>query len=244
MREDDAGQGRHAAPVSTVVTVLDREGWEANTDIIVLVDPSRRELLWIPRDMWCARLGDRVNGAFKRGGHVALLAALAELGLHADHSVCLARAATVHALRDVSVRVPVDRSLAFRYPLAPEEPIEHGEKVVRFDPPAETLEGERLHQWIGARLRVARAGSDLDRLARQQVLLRALLLQGFDVTPAVANPDWVSTSGESALDELRAVDPSWRLRTLPRLRPTTIEGKSVLIRRPWWWPGLRRPAKP
>jgi hypothetical protein len=235
---------------------MDREGWDANTDIIVLVDPSRRRLLWIPRDAWSARLGDRVNAAFKLGGHAALMMALAELGLRANHSVCLARAATEQALRGVSVRVPVDRPLAFRYPLAPEEQIEDGEKLVRFQPPADTLEGERVHQWIGARYEVGRASSDLDRLARQQVLLRALLQQRFEFTRVVANGEWVSTSAPQAFDELGAVDPSWRFGTLTRVRPRTIGGKSVLIRDPWWRPslrgalfragrsGLRRVAKP
>jgi hypothetical protein len=222
--------------VSTVVSVMDREGWDANTDIIVLVDPSRRLLLWIPRDTWCPRLGDRVNAAFKRGGHDALMVALTELRLQANRSVCLARPATRHALRDVSVRVAVDRPLAFRYPLAPELPIEDGEKVVRFDPPAETLEGERVHQWIGARFEVGRASSDLYRLERQQVLVRALLQQNFEFSRALSNLDWVSTSDPHALDELGAVDPSWRLRTLTRLRPRTIGGKSVLVRYPRWLP--------
>jgi hypothetical protein len=217
--------------VSTVVSVMDREGWEANTDIIVLADPSRRRLLWVPRDLWCPRLGDRVNAAFKRGGHAALIAALAEHGLRADHSACLSRAATKHALRDASVRVPVDRPLAFRYQLEPEEPIEDGEKLIRFDPPAETLEGERIHQWIGARFAAGRASSDLERIARQQVFLRALLQQGLDFSRFVANPEWVSTSGPNALEHLRTVDASWRLRTLKRLRPRTIDGKAVLVRR-------------
>jgi anionic cell wall polymer biosynthesis LytR-Cps2A-Psr (LCP) family protein len=220
--------------VSTVVSVMDREGWDANTDIIVLADASRRSLLWVPRDMWCPGLGDRVNAAFERGGHPALIAALADLGLRADHSVCIARAAASQALSDVSVRVRVDRARVFRYPLAPEEPIEDGEKRIRFDPPAETLEGERIHQWIGARFEVGRASSDLDRLARQQLFLRALLHQGFDFSRVTADPGGISVSGADALDELGSVDPSWRFETLRRVRATTIDGKAVLVRAPWW----------
>jgi anionic cell wall polymer biosynthesis LytR-Cps2A-Psr (LCP) family protein len=219
---------------------MDREGWEANTDIIVLADPARRTLLWIPRDVWSPRLGDRVNAAFTIGSHGALIAALAELGHRADHSVCLSRTATTQALRDVSVRVPVDRPLQFRYPLAPEQPIEDGEKVVRFDPPAETLAGERVHQWIGARFEVDRASGDLHRIARQQVLLRALLDQRFDFARVVADPESISLSDPRALDELRVVDGDWRMRTLTRLRPRTIDGKAVLVRDPWWRPSLAR----
>jgi LytR_cpsA_psr family len=238
--------------VSTVVSVMDREGWDANTDIIVLADERRRTLLWIPRDVWCPRLGDRVNAAFGRGGHEALADALAELGLRPDHGVCLARSATARALRDVRVEVPVGRPLAFRYPLAPEEPIEDGERVVRFDPPAETLTGERVHQWIGARFEVGRPSSDLDRIARQQALVAALLRRRLGVGRAIAGVDGVSVSGPGALGELGAVDASWRLRTLGRLRPATIAGRAVLVRDPWWrpsvrgalfragWPGVRR----
>ena len=204
---------------------MDRDGADANTDVIVLVEPARRRLLWVPRDVWCPRLGDRVNAAFKRGGHEALLAALAELGLQADHSVCLARSTTTAALRDASVRVPVRRPLALRYPLAPEEPIEDGEKIVRFEPPAETLSGERIHQWIGARFEVDRASSDLNRIARQQVFVRALLEQGFDLS--------------AAPEELRSVRADWEFATLPRLRPKTIDGRSVLVHHPWWRPSLR-----
>lgn len=223
------------AAVSTVVTVMDREGPDANTDVIVLVEPSRQRLLWIPRDVWCPHLGDRVNAAFKLGGHGALIAALAELRLRADHSVCVARSAAGEALRDASVRVPVARPLVLRYPLAPEQPIEEGEKLVRFDPPAEVLEGERVHQWIGARFELDRPSSDLERIARQQVFVRALLEQGFDFSLAVA-----STSGPDAFQDLGAVQPTWQFSTLARLRPATIDGKSVLIHRSWWRPFNRR----
>jgi hypothetical protein len=223
--------------VSTVVTVMDRDGWDANTDVIVLADPARRRLLWVPRDTWCRKLGDRVNAAFKLGGHQALLDALSELRLHADHSVCLARAATRKALRNASVRVPVDRALVLRYPLAPEQRIEDGEQLVRFDPPAETLTGDRIHQWIGARFEAGRPSSDLRRIARQQTFVRALLEQGFDFAGAVATPEWVTCSHSNAFDELSAVDADWRFATLGRLRPATIDDKSVLVQRRW--PSLR-----
>jgi hypothetical protein len=225
--------------VSTVVTVMDRDGWDANTDVIVLADPARRRLLWVPRDTWCPKLGDRVNAAFKRGGHEALLGALSELRLHADHSVCLARAATREALRDIAVRVPVEHALVLRYPLAPERRIEDGEQLVRFDPPAETLTGDRIHQWIGARFEAGRPSSDLRRIARQQTFVRALLEQSFDFTAAVARRGWVSCSHPNSLDELSAVTADWRFATLGRLRPAMIDGKSVLVRRRW--PPLRRP---
>jgi hypothetical protein len=40
-----------------------------NTDIVVVAEPERKLLRWIPRDLWCARLGDRINAAFRHGRH-------------------------------------------------------------------------------------------------------------------------------------------------------------------------------
>ena len=47
--------------MSTIIGVTDRAGFAANTDNLVLVEPGERRLLWIPRDLWCPALGDRIN---------------------------------------------------------------------------------------------------------------------------------------------------------------------------------------
>ena len=57
---------------------MDRSGWPANTDNIVVVDPAEQRFLWVPRDLWCEGVGDRINAAFGRGGHRGLVEALAE----------------------------------------------------------------------------------------------------------------------------------------------------------------------
>ncbi|WP_027165626.1 hypothetical protein [Mesorhizobium sp. WSM3224] len=53
---------------AVVVAIGDRDNWDANTDIIVVADVSRRRLTWVPRDLWSPLISDRVNAAFAIGG--------------------------------------------------------------------------------------------------------------------------------------------------------------------------------
>lgn len=217
--------------MATVVAVMDRSGWSANTDNIVVVDPAARCLLWVPRDLWCQGVGDRINSAFGRGGHPGLVEALAEHDIGVEHSVCLAREAVEHALDDIDITVPVGEDLAFWYPLSPREPIEDGRKIVRFRAPADTLQGERIHQWIGARMRVDGPSGDFDRIGRQQTLVRCLLDDHFEFGRALENAEWVSASDPAAYDELRRARPSWRFTTFTDVVPRRVDGKAVLIDR-------------
>lgn len=223
--------------MATVVSVMDRDGWDARTDNIVVADPERRLLQWIPRDLWAESVGNRINVAFARGGHDGLRSGLEDLGLHARHSLCVRREAIELALTDVTVTVPVKESLDFWYPLSPTEPIEEGRKLVRFDPPAESLSGERIHQWLGARMRPHRASSDLERIERQQVFVRTLLDDGFDFSRVLAQPQLLSASSEAALEELQQVAPGWSIKTLGPVAPETVDGMMVLVLRksrlPW-----------
>jgi hypothetical protein len=58
----------------TVLGIMDGGGWAGNTDIVVVADPERKLLRWIPRDLWCdpdANLGTICEGwgrAHVRGG--------------------------------------------------------------------------------------------------------------------------------------------------------------------------------
>jgi anionic cell wall polymer biosynthesis LytR-Cps2A-Psr (LCP) family protein len=216
--------------VATIVSIMDRSEWTANTDNIVVVDARQQSLTWIPRDLWSPTLRNRVNAAFKLGGHPMLCAALVEQGFPAAESLCLLRDAVTDALREMSVLVPVEEHLRFWYPMAPDLEIEDGRKQVEFSPPAEELSGERIHQWIGARYAVTGPSSDLFRIARQQVLVRRLLEDGFDFTRALANPQSVSSTGASALDELREVRGDWRYEVIDDVVPEKIDGMAVLVR--------------
>lgn len=217
--------------MATVVCILDRDDWQANTDNIVVADPARRTLTWVPRDLWCPALNDRVNAAFARGGHETLLAALAGLGLRVSHSLCLRRRAAERALAGLSVTVPVPAPLDMLYPLAPRIRIQEGHKIVRFHPPEERLEGERIHQWIGARRVLRGPSGDLARIRRQQVFVRRLLETGFDFAAALAEADDLRLSSPAALAELGAVRAGWRFAVLDAVRPAFISCKEVLLRK-------------
>lgn len=216
--------------MATVVTVMDRAGFDQRTDNIVVVQPARHRLLWVPRDVWCEGLGDRVNGAFAAGGHDALLGALRSLGIDVDHSVCVPRGAVERVLRDLVVTVPVTAPLRFWYPLAPTARIEDGRKPVDFLPPREPLSGERIHQWLGARhgRDPAVPASDLARIARQQVFVRALLRQGFHGAEVLADPEPPSASDPAALADLRRVRSWWRLATTDQVDDRLVGGLQVL----------------
>lgn len=227
----NAGAGQRIAPRYTVaVAILDRDDWSANTDVIVLVDPVMRHLTWVPRDLWVPGLDDRINAAFARGGGARLVEALAEVRMPVEGLLCLRRSATEAALAGVEATVPVREPLDFWYPLTPTRPIEEGRKLVSFRPPSERLSGERLHQWIGARTRVTGAGSDLQRIERQQSLVQVLLATGFDFAATLADPDLFKTTGRDPLVILGMVGPDWNCCLFDSVSDTTIDGKAVLLR--------------
>ena len=121
--------------VSTVVTVMDRDGFDNCTDNIVVVQPGRHRLLWVPRDVWCEPRAERINASFKRGSHQRLVEDLQQLGIEVDHSVCLSRSTVERALASIDVTVPVHQPLQFWYPMSPTERIQEGRKPVDFMPP-------------------------------------------------------------------------------------------------------------
>lgn len=216
--------------MATVVSVLDCDTPEGRTDNIVVVDPARKRLLWVPRDLWCESIGDRINEAFAHGGHEALVAALAEHGIVVERSLCVRRAAVERALAEVEIEVPVPRPLDYWYPLTPTASIENGRRLISFRPPAETLSGERLHQWIGARSSLDGSGSDLERIERQKVLIRRLLETGFDFSTALALPGSSSASAPDATSDLERVRDDWSFATLGGLEPGFVGPKAVLLR--------------
>lgn len=213
--------------MKVAVAVMDRAEFTARTDIIVVVDPDRRSLLWVPRDLWCECLEDRINTAFRRGGSDLLRTALGEHGIFVDATLCLSRTASENALARVRVMVPVPFELRFDYPQTPTSRIEDGSKTVVFSPPIEVLAGERVHQWIGGR-----SGHDLHRIGRQQVLLRRLLEQGFDFGRAIIDRSLVAISDSAVLETLAQVEPTWQLDVVGDLAPQLINGDDVLVRRP------------
>jgi anionic cell wall polymer biosynthesis LytR-Cps2A-Psr (LCP) family protein len=215
--------------MASAVAVMDRDAFNANTDVIVVADAAERRLLWIPRDVWSVASGDRVNRAYALGGHAGLARALAELGAPIRTSLCLLPRAVGAAIEGLEVEVPVQREPAFWYPLHPREPIEDGRREIRFRPPHERLSGERIEQWVGARYEVDGSATDLRRIERQQTLVRALLAGGFDFGRALEDPGGSRVSAPAVIEELGAVGADWSFETLGELAEATIEDKAVLL---------------
>ena len=216
----------------TVIALIDHDEAGYRTDVLVVADRRRKRLLWVPRDLWSFRHQERVNSAYSGGGFDELFDVLAELGVPVDEGIVLPRSSTGQLLSGLRVTVPVDRPLEFRYPDGPVR-IEVREKIVRFEPPAEVLEGERIHQWIGARYGVARSRDtgDLARLARQRTFVAALLEQGCDLARALGSVPADRTSNRAGA-ELRRVNRRWELAWYHTVAATRINDAEVLLPTP------------
>jgi hypothetical protein len=218
--------------MATVVSVMDRASFKANTDNIVVVHPGERTLTWVPRDLWCEGIGDRINRSFALAGHGGIIAALAEHRIEVRHSICLSREAVERGLEGVTVAMPVSERLEFWYPVNPTRNIEDGRKRVVFESPVERLSGERIHQWLGARYRVGAAGSDLHRIGRQQELVAVMLGSGSDFRRFLDPPKAVRISDPGAIGEVSRVVPGWRFETVGGLVAAKLDGKDVLVPEP------------
>lgn len=218
--------------MSTVVSVMDEDSWDARTDNIAVVEPARKRILWIPRDLWCPRLDNRINRAFAiGGGHELLIASLREHGIHVDASVCIRRGATARALKYESVWVPVERPMKFWYPLWPLVSTEEARKIVEFHPPGETLTGERIHQWLGARKSLDGDQSDLQRLERHKIFISALITGSFDFSKLLNDRDRISIHGTGAMEDLRQVRADWKQKTLGPLVHAKVRQMQVVVKK-------------
>ena len=210
---------------------MDREGWDQRTDILVVVNPNSREVLWVPRDLYCTTVDNRINTAFKKGGHPLLHSSLAEHGIIVENSIIILRSAIEAALANLRITVPVEEHQKFYYPLAPQQAIEDGRKLVRFDPPEEILEGERIHQWIGARVPLEGnidATLDLVRIRRQQTFLRRLLEEKFNF--AAVPHQLMKISSPAAIGDVAQGRSNWRFHTVANLVPITLRKMHLLVK--------------
>ena len=218
--------------MATVVGVMDERSLGGRTDVTVVVDPERKHLLWIPRDLWCEDLGDRVNRAFELRGHDGLKAALAEHGIAIDHGLVLSRAATERVIAGLDVMMPVAKSFTLTVPEVPGGHIREAKRAVRFDPPATRLHGVLVHDWLSGRYSSDRnEAGDLGRIRRQQLLLVVLLGERADLSGVLDVPSEFDLSSDHALDDLAAVRTGWTCGTFGPLTPRRIDGKEVLTSR-------------
>ncbi len=218
--------------MATVVGVMDERSLRGRTDVTVVADPKREGLLWVPRDLWCEGLGDRVNRGYELGGHAGLRDALAEHGLHADHGLVLSRAATERVIAGIDVMMPVARSFTLTVPEVPGGDIRQARREVHFDAPATRLRGDLIHDWVSGRYSTepSEAG-DLGRIRRQQLLLAVLLGDGAELGGVLDHDSEFDLTSDAALDELARVRAEWEFEILRPLTPRRIDGKEVLTRR-------------
>ena len=219
--------------MATLVGILDGTGMGGNTDNNVLVMPDKKHMLWIPRDLMVPSTQRRINCAFKTSGCKGYLKEASELGFSANRCLVLANAATRQVLKDAAVTVPVTLQMSFRYPANPLSTLEEGEKVISFNPPRESLYGERIHQWLGARYgyNYSQTYPDIHRCRRQTVFVRELLRTPCNFAACLANPEWVAShpSLEAATEELRGVTKEWTFSVFENIRSLTNQfGEKVL----------------
>lgn len=221
--------------MATIVTIMDRDVWVARTDILIYVNPETRTLTWIPRDVFCFDLGDRINAAYGKGGFPLLFDSLEKLGFPCNRGVCLRRIVTERLAEVCSITIPVEEHTSFKYPNKPNRAIEEGFKIVDFNPPEEILTGERIHQWIGARYLKAgpvTMGSDFGRILRQQILLKKILEDYPDLffKMKLLDREEMRTAGDNVFDDLFAVDKTWNMNRIDNLSDVRIDNKLVLVR--------------
>lgn len=213
---------------SVVVSVQDQD---RNTDNIILVNTKERTLTWIPRDLFSVRLLNRINVAFIRGGHELLLKTLKSLGYPADYSICIPNLTMRSVLKNCKVVVPVDTFMQYYYPATPFQPLEEGGKIISFSPPEETLEGERIHQFLGARTRVtAKEYTDLpdfERIKRQMVFVKQLLKDKFNFEALLTYP--IEISNPDALNVIAQVTAEYQMVLYNSVKQIKINTRDVLI---------------
>lgn len=218
--------------MAIAVAVTDRPDWHSCTDVIVVADPERGLLTWVPRDLWIESTDSRINVLCMRRDIETFTEVLRAEGFAIDGWLLLRRDAVSAVLDRSEVTMPVREPLDFWYPLEPEIEIEEGRKQISFRPPVERLAGERLHQWIGARYELGGSGDDRRRIARQQQLLAVMLGSGFDFTAFIASERAVRMSDASIPSRLAGIGPTVSMRTLGPLVERRIRGASVLVHSP------------
>ncbi len=226
------------------ITVMDRNEWTANTDINVIVIPYNKTLLWIPRDLYCETINNRINKAYCKGREELYLKSINSLGFdfNVTNCVCLWPTAIERYIDKIkSLEVPVNVKREFKYPLHRHIPIEKGFKVITFDEPSEILTGDRFHEWIGARYAInpnGFIGSDFDRIYRQQVLVKELLINKFDFNIIDNDMDYdeyiknikdIRGLDINVINILKTVDSTWILKTVNNLVDERINNKIVLV---------------
>lgn len=215
-----------------IIAVMDRNSWKARTDIIILVILQKKKLLWIPRDLYIDDLKNRINTAYSKGGKNLLIKCLQKkLNIIIKNCICVLPKAIEEIFSKIgSIIVPVNFDRSFYYPLHRHEDIENGRKIISFYMPSEKLEGERFHEWIGARYAlnpVGPFGSDLDRIYRQQILVKECIKNKINRMDFNITKNYIKDLDENIINFIKIIDESWKISCLNNIISKKINNMEV-----------------
>ena len=103
------------------------------------------------------------------------------IGFQVDYVICILPDLFDRYVKNIGqIKVPVNFTREFKYPIHRHKPIEEGSIKIKFTSPSSVLKGDKFHQWIGARYCISHNLDDFDRIYRQQVLLTEILKSGYN----------------------------------------------------------------
>jgi anionic cell wall polymer biosynthesis LytR-Cps2A-Psr (LCP) family protein len=226
-----------------VICVMDRNEYTDNTDIIIVVNPNLKQLMWVPRDIYSNIIKERINAAYREGEEELLLECLNDIGFDIQHVICLLPNAIEQIFNYINtITVPVDTNRKLYYPLHRHKPIEEGKRIVEFNRPYEILSGDRFHEWIGARTGIKTQkyedtgyykhnlfGSDIDRIFRQQILIKQILLDNIDFNDIYINTEFGRGINIDTINILKTIDNSWTFDYIKNYKGETVNNQRVLV---------------
>jgi hypothetical protein len=200
---------------------MDRNYWLARTDVVVICDSAKKLIYWLPRDLYCARIKNRLNTAYAKGKDTLVMECLNDIGITVKYCVCILPHLineNIINIGEINISIPITRN--FYYPLHRQAPIEKGKRLITFTAPNEILAGERIHEYIGARYLADKVPqqdnhiprpyfSDFDRIRRQQKLLKTLLKNKYNFL--YKDEENIRGINAEVIEILSNIDQYWRI---------------------------------
>lgn len=224
------------------ILVMDRDSWFARTDVIIICNPDKKLLYWLPRDLYCTRICNRLNTAYQKGQDTLVIECLNDVGIAIKHCICILPILINENIMKIGeINIPIGQTRRYFYPLHRHKPIEEGKRLITFTAPNEILTGDRIHEYIGARyaaddhfkpsIKIPSHYPDFDRIRRQQNLLKHLLITKYVFH--YADEKNIRGVNESVIQILKMLDDSWQIETISETQYTlcVINKMSVLVKK-------------
>ena len=146
--------------------------------------------------------------------------------------ICIPIVTCREVLSTIKVYVPIQDYAEYYYPAILGQALETAKKTISFTPPGELLQGERIHQFIGARTRTNSADyknlPDLERIARQQIFMQALVKDKFDFSIFLNYSIIIQASQLARFKTVIQTNYQYCLFN-PGLKMTRIDNKLILL---------------